>query len=263
MKLTNENYFSVEAMHEYMSTSQFKAFEQCESKALAELNGEYVTEKEAYKEGHYFEAALEGGQAEELFLMQNPDMVSSRGASKGELKANYKRVQGSVEAFKNQPMFMDIISKCQSQVIVEGIIAGIKFKGCVDFYNPETGESYDTKCMKDFKKIYSESDGRYVQWYFGYGYHYQAAIYQELIRQTFGKIGKPHILAVTKEEIPDVMAIEFSDEIVQNALEIVEEFAPKYDAIKKGLETTEACGKCDYCKQNKVVSEFETIIEFE
>lgn len=261
MKLTQTNYFNPEAMTHYMSTSQFKAFEQCGAKALAELRGEYKTEKEAYKEGHYFEACIDG--TEELFLLQNPDMVSSRGASKGELKSNYKRVEGSVEAFKNQPMFMDIISKCQSQVIVSGVIAGIKFKGCVDFYDPETGESYDTKCMKDFKKVYSETEGRFVQWYFAYGYHYQAAIYQELIRQTFGKVGKPHILAVTKEEIPDVIAIEFSSEITQNALEIVEEFAPLYDRIKKGIEEPEACGKCDHCKQNKTLSEFETIIEFE
>lgn len=261
MKLNNENYFSIEAMTEYMSTSQFKSFERCEVKALAELRGEYVTEKEVYKEGHYFEACLD--ETEELFLLQNPDIVSSRGASKGELKANYKRVQGSVEVFKRQPMFMDIISKCQSQVIVEGVIAGVKFKGCVDFYNPETGDSYDTKCMGNFKKVFSESDGRYVEWYFGYGYHYQAAIYQELIRQTFGKTGKSHILAVTKEEIPDVAAIEFSSEIINNALEIVENFAPHYNSIKKGLELAEPCGRCDYCKQVKILDAFETVLEYE
>lgn len=261
MNLTQTNYFSPEAMTEYMSTSQFKAFEQCGAKALAELRGEYKTEKEAYKEGHYFEACIDG--TEDLFLLQNPDMTSSKGATKGELKSNFKRVQGAVDAFRVQPMFMDIIKKCQSQVIVSGVIAGIEFKGCVDFYDPETGESYDTKCMKDFKKIYSESEGRYLQWYFAYGYHYQAAIYQELIRQTFGKTGKPHIIAVTKEEIPDVMAFGFSGEIIGNALEIVEEFAPIYDQIKKGIEEPEPCGKCDYCKQNKVVSGFETVIEYE
>lgn len=261
MKLNNENYFSIEAMTEYMSTSQFKAFEQCGAKALAELRGEYKTEKEVYKEGHYFEACIDG--TEELFLLQNPDMVSGKGATKGELKSNYKRVQGAVEAFKKQSMFMDIVARCKPQVIVSGVIGDIKFKGCVDFYDPKTGESYDTKCMKDFKKVYSESDGRFVEWYFAYGYHYQAAIYQELIRQTFGKTGKSHILAVTKEEVPDVMAIEFSSEIINNALEIVEEFAPVYDQIKKGIEEPEACGKCDYCKKNKVICEFETVVEYE
>lgn len=261
MKLNSENYFSAEVMTEYMSTSQFKSFEQCEAKALAELKGDYIVDKEVYKEGHFFEACLMG--EEEKFIKENPEIVSSRGALKGEIKANFKRVQGSAEAFKKQSMFMDIISKCQSQVIVEGIIGGIKFKGCLDFYDEITGNSYDTKCMGNFKKVYSEADGRFVNWYFAYGYHYQAAIYQELIRQTFGKIGKSHILAATKEEIPDVAAIEFSSEILNNALEIVENFAMRYDEIKKGMEDAGACGKCDYCKRVKSVDNFEMVVEYE
>jgi hypothetical protein len=41
MILTNENYFSKEADMEYMSVSQFKAFEQCEAAALASVKGEW------------------------------------------------------------------------------------------------------------------------------------------------------------------------------------------------------------------------------
>ena len=45
MILTNENYFSTEASMEYMSVSQFKAFESCEAAALAEAKGEYKREE--------------------------------------------------------------------------------------------------------------------------------------------------------------------------------------------------------------------------
>ena len=45
MKLTADNYFSQEAQMEYMSASQFKAFDKCEAAALAEIKGEYIREK--------------------------------------------------------------------------------------------------------------------------------------------------------------------------------------------------------------------------
>ena len=38
----------------------------------------------------------------------------------------------------------------------EGTIAGVKFKGLLDLYDPKTGEIYDTKCMKDFSDTYSD-----------------------------------------------------------------------------------------------------------
>lgn len=262
MNLTHENYFSPEMMMHFMSTSQFKAFEQCEAKALAELRGEYTAEKEAYKEGHYFEACLNGPESEELFLMQNPDMISSRGASKGDLKSNFQRIQGAVEAFKRQPMFMEIVNRSKQQVIVTGEIAGLPFKGCIDFLDADMS-SNDTKAMKDFKKVWSDSDGMYVQWYFAYGYHYQAAIYRELTRQMYGQAGHQRLLAVTKEEIPDACGFVFTDEILDNALEIIKEFAPRYDKIKRGEILPQPCGHCDYCRSQKVLHQFDIISEYE
>ena len=43
--LTNENYFSTENQLKYMGVSQFKAFEECEFGALAEIKGEYEREQ--------------------------------------------------------------------------------------------------------------------------------------------------------------------------------------------------------------------------
>lgn len=254
MILTNENYFSTEAMQEYMSYSQFKAFESCELKALAELQELWKTQKEAYKEGHYFEALICGN--EDLFIAQNPDMISSKGSTKGEVKSNFQKIQNSAEAFKNQALFSAIFARAERQKIFTGTIAGVKFKCCIDFFIPDIG-GYDTKAVKDFSKVYSEIDARYVQWYFAYGYHYQAAIYQEL-----SKVPQ-HILAVTKESIPDVAALKFSDEVLGNALEIIQEYAPRYDAIKRGLIAPEPCNKCDYCRSVKQLHEFESISEYE
>lgn len=262
INLTHENYFSPEMMMAYMSTSQFKGFDDCECNALDELKNSQKN-RDCFKEGHYFEACLNGDQAEELFLMQNPDMVSSRGATKGDLKSNFKKVQGAVEAFKRQPMFMEKINQCEKQVIVTGVIAGLKFKGCVDFLNMTTFDGYDTKAMANFKRVWSDTDSAYVNWYYAYGYHYQAAIYRELIRQTFGKVGTQHILAVTKEEYPDVAAFSFTEERLDKALDIICEFAPSYDLIKRGKIEPKPCGHCDYCKSHKIVTEFDIVGDYE
>ena len=59
MILTNENYFSKEADMEYMSVSQFKAFEQCEAAALASVKGEWErTKTTALLVGSYVDAHL-------------------------------------------------------------------------------------------------------------------------------------------------------------------------------------------------------------
>ena len=44
-KITEENYFSPEINMAYMSTSQFKAFMDCEARALAEAKGEAAEEE--------------------------------------------------------------------------------------------------------------------------------------------------------------------------------------------------------------------------
>lgn len=262
MELNHDNYFSPEAMMEYMSTSQFKAFESCEAAALANLKGEWLPEdKECFLEGKYFEACICGQKKE--FLDSHPEMVSSRGSTKGELKSNSRGIANAVDSFSKQPLIMDVISRCMQQVIVTGVIADIEFKGCIDFFDPLTGDGYDAKLMRDFKKVYSTIDGCHVNWYFARGYHYQAAIYRELIRQTFGYTGRQHLIASTKENVPDTAFLQFTDEILDNAMEIVAEFAPRYDAIKRGEVPPNRCEHCDYCKSTKIITEYEMIEEYE
>jgi len=259
--LNSEDYFSPEMTRRYMSASQFKTFETCEARALAILNREYEEDKEVFKEGHYFEACLAGDK--DLFLARNPDMVSSRGQTKGDIKSNYRRVDGSVERFAREPVFTDIYCRCEKQAVVIGEIAGVKFKGMIDLLDMETFDAYDIKCVKDFRRVWSDADGAYVKWFFAYGYHYQMAIYRELIRRTYGRAGRMALLAATKEEIPDVGGFVFAEEVLDNAMGIVKEFAPRYDALKRGEAGPSGCGHCDYCKQTKTIHEFETVVEYE
>ena len=261
MILTNENYFSTEAMAEYMSCSQFKQFDECELSAMAQLRGDIEIKKDAFLEGHLFEALIAGGKQEELFMMTHPEMISSRGATKGQLKSNFAKIIEYAEAFKRQPLFTEIYNRCEKQKIFTGEIAGVKFKCCVDLYDPKAKYVYDTKCMKDFKKVYSEKEKRYLPWYFAYDYNFQSAIYQELVRQNEGACNGFGLLAVTKEPTSDVGAFEFSEKTVSDALEIVEAYAPVYNQVKIGEKFPDNCGYCNWCKKTKVLNEFEQIGE--
>ena len=91
MELNSENYFSKEADLEYMSVSQWKLFNECEAKALATILGqEDATYKSAYLEGHMFEDIVTGKK--ELFMAQHPEIISSRGATTGQIKAEFKMI---------------------------------------------------------------------------------------------------------------------------------------------------------------------------
>ena len=61
MKLTSENYFSLEMQMKFMGVSQFKAFEECQAAALAEISGNYEREKTtSLLVGSYVDAYFEG-----------------------------------------------------------------------------------------------------------------------------------------------------------------------------------------------------------
>lgn len=262
MILTQANYFSAESMWHYMSQSQFKQFEDCEAKALAILNDESDDEKECFLEGRYFEAIVCGKRAE-FEAEYYSEIISSRGETKGQPKVNFRSVLASAEAFMRQPKFQEIVARSMQQVILTGTIAGVPFKTKIDFFDMETASEWDAKCMRDFKRVFNEREGHYESWFFARGYHYQAAIERELIRQNYGKSGQCGLIAATKEPFPDVQWLVFGDEVLDNALEIVKQFAPHYDAIKAGIELPERCEICDYCRETKVLEEPTLITEFE
>ena len=75
MKLTNDNYFSKEANLEYMSVSQFKAFEKCEAAAFAEIKGEWKRPKTtSLLVGSYVDAYFEG--TIDKFQKENPEIFT-------------------------------------------------------------------------------------------------------------------------------------------------------------------------------------------
>ena len=256
--LTQENYFSPEMDLKYMSVSQYKQFAQCSSKAMALLNSETsAEEKESFLQGKLFETLIAGDI--DLFMMQHPEMVSSRGATKGELKANFKKVVLAANKIKQQKFIMDIVNKCEKQVIMTGNINGIKVKCCADLLDKEAGNIYDLKCMANFNEIWNKENKCYMPWYYYYGYVLQMAVYQEIARQNYGKKFETHLIAATKEEQPDMDAIHFDNSLLELELKEFSDNIIYYDKIKKGIEPVIKCNCCDYCKANKIITDFREV----
>ncbi len=259
MILNNKNYFSKEADMEYMSVSQWKLFNECEAKALATINGqEDSTYKEAFLQGQLFEAIVSGDK--NLFISQHPEIISTRGTTAGQLKSEFKKVVDAAEKFNSQTFFRNIIEKCEKQVILTGEICGIKVKCAIDLFDIITNSIYDIKCMKDFKEQWSKEEKAYVPWYYTYGYVLQLAVYREIVKQNFQK--EPEIvglLASTKEDIPDIEADKFSTDLLDIELNRFKSKIVHFDNLKKGVEAPISCGICDYCKKNKIITQFKEV----
>lgn len=253
MKLTHENYFSREAQMEYMSVSQFKAFEVCEAAALAEVTGNYEREKTtSLFVGSFVDAHFEGTL--DVFKAQNPQLFKRDGT----LKSDYVKAYGIINRIEQDDFFMSFMAG-EKQVIMAGEISGVPVKVKVDSLLPD--KIVDLKVMKDFDPIFKPEQGR-LNFIEAWRYDLQGAVYQEIVRQNTGKKLPFYIAAATKEKETDLAVIEVSPAYLELELAIFEEKVMRYDAIKSGSIEPKRCEHCDYCKSTKVLTRAISMEEF-
>lgn len=247
MELNEQNYYSVEANMEYMSVSQFKDFQKCELYGLMKAKGEYVEEKTpALLAGGYMDAYF--SHRLEQYKLDNPQMFKKDGT----LKSEYEKAEKGIQAAESDDFYMEHI-KGQTQVIVTGVISGVKFKACYDFLNDRIIDMKLVASINELVWKYNPITKRNYQTNFidAYGYDIQGAVYQELGRQTFGKTLPFDLAPISKEDEPDKAIINIDDDILAEKLELVKELAPRYDLIKKGVIEPQGCGNCPVCRKYK------------
>lgn len=242
MKLTARNYHGRAANREYMSTSQFKAFEKCPAAAIAEINGKYKREKTvALLVGSYVDAYFEGTL--DAFRKSTPEIFKRDGT----LKADFLQAEDIIKRIEKDRYFMKQLSG-EKQVIMTGQIKGVPVKIKIDSLRPD--KIVDLKIVRDFEPIYVTDRGL-SPWFEAWGYDVQGAIYQEIVRQNIGKRLPFELVAATKEKITDIDAVNIGQQHLDFALERVEQNIETYDAMKKRIIPIERCEKCEYCKQSK------------
>lgn len=237
MKLTNDNYFSIEAQREYMSVSQFKGFMKCEAAELAEINGEWVKPKTtSLLVGSYVDSYFEGTL--ESFKKYNPEIFTKSGA----LKSEYKKAEEIIKRIESDSKFMKLLNG-EKQVIQTGEINGVKVKIKIDALHND--KIVDLKIMKDFSPMWK--NGEKVPWFMAWDYDLQGAVYQAIEGNN-----KPFILAAaTKEPVTDIQGVQIPQEFLNERLEYFKGMVKYYDDIKKGLIMPARCERCDYCKATK------------
>jgi hypothetical protein len=260
--LTKENYYSLEANQRFCSASQYKSFvgcpalPSCEARAMAELRGEWEREiTDALLKGSVMDALWEltDEPIEEkisVIAKRFPDCVSSKGATKGELKAPYKQVIQMYQRTLRDEMFCKLMSG-DKQTIMTGEIEGLPFKIKMDSFVPGvciTDLKTTENCSRKFRRYVADSGNR-EPFYRLWGYDTQLAIYREVVRQNTGQTLRCYIAAIDKQSHPMPLTIELDPKLLDDALESVKANCSRIIGLKSGeIEAVERCEECDYCR---------------
>lgn len=262
MKVTKENYFSLEASRHYMGSTQYKGFIEayggCEAKQMAILNGDFEeSPKDCFTEGHYVHAWNEGTLQE--FKANNSDIYSSRGATAGQLKSNYKHCNLMIEMLESDPMIKKVLSG-EKEVIFIAELFGIPWKIMIDDYNPDKGVFTDLKALRSMDgKFWNNDTQVYENFLEAYGYLTQMAIYAEIERKANKRPEEnwliPHMVIVTKQDPPDHEIIYFDHELIRAELNFISNHIERIKEVKSGNAKPVRCEKCDYCRSTKKIAQ--------
>ncbi|NBH41172.1 hypothetical protein D3Z31_06155 [Lactobacillus murinus] len=261
MELTEENYYDKDTSWHYMSVSLFKDFMQCEAAALAKLKDEWQPERSPVPllVGNYVHSYFESEESHQKFVDANSkEMISSRGKTKGQLKADFKVADAMINALKDETVFKALYEPGQKEVIVTGDIYGYKWKGKIDSLNLDQLYFCDLKTVDDIhKKHWSSAYNKYDNFIADRGYFMQMAVYIELIKQTFGVSCQPFIFAVSKQTPPDKEAIDFNGDqdaiYMEDAMRMIEENQEHIQRVMSGEEVPTRCNHCEYCRLTKKI----------
>jgi hypothetical protein len=244
MKLDHDNYFSDEANRAYFSVSQFKDFQTCEAAAMARINGEYTPQSStAQLVGSFIHAHFAGERVE--FELEHPEIFTAR----GKLRAEFEHANNVIIPRILSDKFMMKYLAGETEVIKTGEWLGVPWKIKMDVYHPGL-IIVDLKIMKDFDDVYVAGQGR-IPFVEAWGYDLQAAVY----RAVEGN-GLPFaIMATTKQPIPDIAALLVPEYQINFCTSLIAQKLPRMIEVKTGKAEPKRCGRCEYCRATKTITE--------
>lgn len=234
-KLTQDNYYDTDTDYKYLSFSIFRQFVQNEAAALAALKGEYdwFDNKTPLLVGNYLHSYFESAEAHQKFKDQHPEMISQRGATKGQLKKEFVIAEKMIKRLEAEPMFNSMLENTDREVIVTGKIDGEDWKGKIDAVNVKEGYFIDFKTIRSLVNDGAEWSDYFknrVNFIKSRFYYQQMAIYAELLKQKYKKSFDPVIWAVSKEEQPVAKAYTIDDFLLEIGLS---EVIDKQERVEK------------------------------
>lgn len=243
-----EEYFTET---EHMSVSAWKKYNKCEVSGLA---GFSATKSEALLFGSYVDAYVEGTL--EQFKEDTPEMFSSRGKTKGNLKAVYGQAVEICNIIDTDERIQQFLSG-DKQTIMVGEIEGVPFKIKMDSY-------IKGKLIADLKVMWKITDkqGNYFDFISQYGYDVQLACYQEIVRQNTGLQLPVYIVVLTKETPVNKAIIHIPQDVLNRALYRVQENIKHIYEVKTGLVDAVGCGVCKDCISERTETPLISMLDF-
>lgn len=198
MTLNSENYYSRKSNKQYMSVSQFREFEECESAAMAYLNGDIEKEPTGpMLVGSYTHAAFESDEVFNQFLEENNSIIFKKNGSK---YADYDQADKMIETLKNDKFASFALSGEKERIFTANLF-GVDWKCKVDNINHENQFFSDLKTTQNiYKREWSEKYDSWVSFIEKWDYVLQMAIYRKIIERNTGQLYTPYIVAVSKEK---------------------------------------------------------------
>jgi hypothetical protein len=253
MILTQENYFSPEAMTKYFSVSQYKDFvgtmgqRGCEAMALAKMRGEWQQNLTTpLLVGLYCDAHFSDNL--NIFKSQHPEILTKAGC----LKSDYAQAEEIITRIEKDNYFMKFMEG-EQQVIFTGEIFGVQWKCKVDSLDRKKFIA-DLKIIKSIRESFWVKDHGYMSFVEYWGYNIQAAVYQKIVTMNIGKDIPFFIAVASKESVPDIEIIGFTQYDLDSSLSTIEPNIERIKALKEGRAEPDSCGCCDYCKTVKVLT---------
>ncbi|MBP1999725.1 hypothetical protein J2Z69_000744 [Paenibacillus shirakamiensis] len=251
-QLNSHNYHSTEANIHYWSNSQYKDFISCEARAIAKLEGWTEPSSDALLIGSYVHAYFESPEVFQEFKNSNPEMISSKGPTKGQLKAGFLQANLLIKTIENDPLCMFVLQG-EKEVILTGEFAGAAWKVKMDNYAPDRNRFSDIKTVAVIQKEIWDPESGYVSFVESSKYTAQMALYAEIERLTRSRDGwiEPIIVAVSKEDPPDKAVISINAYDIKRELDNIANNMPRLIEVKAGRIQPLRCENCRYCRETK------------
>lgn len=268
MKLTRDNYYTPEADFAFMSCSQYQAWNECEAKELAKLQGRWVDEeKEAFLVGNYFHSHFESPEAHEQFCREHFDEIYKTKTVKGKggqpdtvvvtgKYAPYEQADKMIEVAEADPLIKSLIDiPGENEKIMVGNIAGVPWRIRLDKYIAAGRMIIDYKTCSNISELkWSDALREKVTFIEAYGYMMRAAVYSEIEKQNANSDEDASfiIIAISKQDYPDKEVLMLNHrQRYDYELDVIKKRLPMIQAIKEGRAKPKRCGRCDYCRATK------------
>lgn len=268
MELTRENYYTPDADWEYMSCSQYQAWNECEARELAKLQGRWADEeKEAFLVGNYFHTHFESPEAHEQFCNEHFDKIFKTKTVKGKggapdtvvptgKYAPYVQADKMIKVAESDELIQSLLAlPGENEMIMHGELFGVPWRIRLDKYVPDGRMIIDYKTVANIGELkWSDELHEKVTFIDAYGYMMRAAVYSEIEKQNAQSDKDPNfiIIAISKQDYPDKEVLMLNHrQRYDYELGKIKERLPMIQAIKEGRVKPKRCGYCDYCRATK------------